>query len=344
LDFPCAVRACARPLLKRTGWMHGARNMAGDFISIETKADIQKLIDQEFEENLRLEYKASPALSRDSSASDELCKDVSAFANSAGGQIIYGVEEDRKTRRPTAIDCGVIDPKISREWIMQILNSRVTPRMEGVTVTRIGLSDGGYGYVINIPQTISGPHQAPDKKYYKRFDGHSEPMLDYEVRDVMNRGRVPQLYINPSFRTGREYTLEFKPHQERSEAVSWHMRIGNNSGEPAEYVRVLLGLDNDLVVVTQVGYGNNGVRTIDGKQYKTFSAGWSVVQTGYPIFKEAEIPMSEQMMIGVHSQHINSTVFYVFVSIQAPGFSKIDHYELRCQGGVLKLVGPLPNR
>jgi hypothetical protein len=34
---------------------------------------------------LTLEYKASPALTRDSKIALELCKDVSAMANSAGG-------------------------------------------------------------------------------------------------------------------------------------------------------------------------------------------------------------------------------------------------------------------
>jgi predicted HTH transcriptional regulator len=61
-------------------------------IELKTKADLQRLVDEALEESLTLDYKASPALSRDGKAPDELCKDVTALANSAGGQIVYGIE------------------------------------------------------------------------------------------------------------------------------------------------------------------------------------------------------------------------------------------------------------
>ena len=74
-------------------------------LKISTKDDpLQRLVDEEIQESLTLDYKASPSLARDSRSRDELCKDVSAFANSAGGQIIYGIEE--KDRKPVKVDSG----------------------------------------------------------------------------------------------------------------------------------------------------------------------------------------------------------------------------------------------
>jgi predicted HTH transcriptional regulator len=61
-----------------------------------------------------VDYKASPSLSRESGKPEELCKDVSALANSAGGQLIYGIEEDKVAGKPSKVDDGVIDPKITR--------------------------------------------------------------------------------------------------------------------------------------------------------------------------------------------------------------------------------------
>src|SRR5262245_49803180 len=95
--------------------------------------DIQQLIDDKIEESITLDYKASAALSRtDNKKVTELTKDVSAFANSAGGTIVYGVAEDPSDRRlPGGIDGGV-DPKdISREWLEQILNTRIQRRVDG---------------------------------------------------------------------------------------------------------------------------------------------------------------------------------------------------------------------
>jgi predicted HTH transcriptional regulator len=153
----------------------------------QNRADFQKMVDAQIEETLTLDYKASPALTRDSKNVDELCKDVSAMANSAGGQLIYGIEEDKKTHKPKAVDDGVTDGKITREWLHQILSSRIQPRIDGIAIDRIPLSDKGNGFVITISQSLIGPHQAPDKKYYKRFELEAKAMEDYEIRDIMRR-------------------------------------------------------------------------------------------------------------------------------------------------------------
>jgi predicted HTH transcriptional regulator len=60
-------------------------------LDLKNKADLQRLVDEGLEESLTLDYKASPSLSRDGKNPEELCKDVSALANSAGGQLIYGI-------------------------------------------------------------------------------------------------------------------------------------------------------------------------------------------------------------------------------------------------------------
>ena len=99
-----------------------ARDMA-DFLRLENKADLDGLVADGVEESLTLEYKASAALAHDSKKIDECCKDVSALANSAGGQIVYGIPEVR--HKPQPVDAGSDGAVISREWIEQILLSRV---------------------------------------------------------------------------------------------------------------------------------------------------------------------------------------------------------------------------
>src|SRR5579863_7950182 len=105
-------------------------------LHLNTKSDLQRLIDDAIQESLTLDYKASPALARDRKY--ELCKDVSALANSAGGQIIYGIEE--KDQKPFKIDDGV--EGITREWVEQVIDSNVHPRILGLTITPIELAKG----------------------------------------------------------------------------------------------------------------------------------------------------------------------------------------------------------
>src|SRR5260370_13193091 len=178
-------------------------------LDLKTKADLQRLVDEGLEESLTLDYKASLALSRDGKAPDELCKDVSALANSAGGQLIYGIEEDKITKKPSHVDDGVADPKITREWIEQILNSRIEPRLIGVQTVRVDMGNGKYRYVVTVPQSQTGPHQSPDLKYYRRFDLQSVPMYDHEIKDVMRRSTTPNLFVTLSFLQGNQHTLEF---------------------------------------------------------------------------------------------------------------------------------------
>src|SRR5215510_5131093 len=63
-------------------------------LKLETKLDLDRLIEEDIQESLTLDYKDAQALEKTDRKRNELCKDVSAFANSAGGQIIYGIQEN----------------------------------------------------------------------------------------------------------------------------------------------------------------------------------------------------------------------------------------------------------
>lgn len=154
---------------------------------------IKDLIRNQVEESLHLEYKLSTALVNNERNKNELSKDVSAFANSDGGTIIYGViEEDHKPKR---IDEG-IDAKGKKEWIEQVINSRIEPRIPDVRITPISLreSPGKTLFVIEIPIGFTA-HQASDFRYYRRFNFQSVSMHDYEVKMVMSRFKEPNLRL-----------------------------------------------------------------------------------------------------------------------------------------------------
>ena len=40
------------------------------------------------------------------------------------------------------------------------------------------------------------PHQAQDKRYYKRYNFQSAPMDDYEIKDILNRVKYPDLHLS----------------------------------------------------------------------------------------------------------------------------------------------------
>jgi hypothetical protein len=105
--------------------------------------------------------------------------------------------------------------------------------MNGIRIDPIDLGAGKRGFVISVPQTQTGPHQAPDNRYYKRFELQARPMEDYEVRDILRRATTPQPFVTLTFPTGNKQRLVFGPNQEQSDAFTIIARISNRSAAPA---------------------------------------------------------------------------------------------------------------
>jgi hypothetical protein len=168
--------------------------------------------------------------------------------------------------KPSKVDDGVIDPKITKEWIEQILNSKVQPRMDGVRIERIDMETGKFGYVITAQQSQIGPHQAPDGKYYKRFNFQSVPMHDYEIRDIMRRSTTPNLDVTLSLPQGNKYRLEFPAHQEILKPVLMGVTISNKSPTPAYHTIVEVFVDDILQVPFSTQFNQVGVAEDPARQ------------------------------------------------------------------------------
>lgn len=168
-----------------------------DFYSLEeyTILDIEQLIQDEVEENIHLEYKRDGALSKEDKKRAEITKDISAFANSDGGVIVYGLaESDHKPQSITYID-GLV---YTKEWLENIVNT-IQPRIDGLKIYPVRKNNDLKQslYIVKIPRSSQAPHMAKDKRYYKRFNFLSEPMEDYEIKDVMYRHHSPILtFVN----------------------------------------------------------------------------------------------------------------------------------------------------
>jgi hypothetical protein len=307
-------------------------------LNLKNKADLERLVSDEIQESLTLDYKASPALAKDSKARDELCKDVSALANSAGGQLVYGIEE--KDHKPIRVDEG--NTSVTREWIEQVLGSNVQPRILGLVITPIQLSKG-FSYVISVPQSVSrGAHQSPDKKYYKRQNFQSTAMDDYEIRDVMKRATTPDLFVSLSFLEGNRHHVEFVPNDDTSKPFNLIAKIINRSVQPAYHAIVDIGLVTDLRIISRGGYqrfdvSDNGL----GTPMNWFR--WSHASPpGLPIFKEHLALLSDNvLMLAIHPQELGiHGIFDITVITSTPGFSSTEHWAIQYRGGTLVLHAP----
>jgi len=161
---------------------------------------INEYIDNSIEENIHLDYKSADSLGKSDGKKKEVSKDVSAFANSDGGIIIYGINEFNKaTKRhlPEKID-AVIRTDFSKEWLEQVISSNISPKINGLIITPVQygvVENNEVIYVVEIPKSNTA-HQAKDKRYNKRYNFESVAMEDYEIRDIINRSNKTDIRIS----------------------------------------------------------------------------------------------------------------------------------------------------
>jgi hypothetical protein len=183
--------------------------------------DILSLIKEQVKESISLDYKQCDSLGHTDRKKDEISKDVSAFANSAGGTIVYGIIENGHV--PVAIDIGYDPNDISKEWLEQVINSRIHRRIDGIRINQVDLPNEQPGkvlYVVYIPQSNRAPHMASDHRFYKRFN--------------------------------------FEDEEPWSKPVGLRVFMTNDSPTATEYALVQLFIDSDLKVVQTRGLRQEG--------------------------------------------------------------------------------------
>ena len=197
------------------------------------------------QESIALDFKRSEALQNTDGKKNELSKDVSAFANSAGGTLIYGMCEDGYIA--IGLDAGVDPKEITKEWLEQVITSRIQPRIDNVRINQIYLhqkSPGRVAYVISVPASKGNAHQASDKRFYKRFNFKSEPMEEYEIRDLYRRGETPDLRMGFVLLSIKNY-VQGPP---TDQPFFLRPYITNNAIEPANHAVIDILIDARLSI------------------------------------------------------------------------------------------------
>jgi hypothetical protein len=158
-----------------------------------------------------LEIKGTKALDfsqRDVKQDDvlnELSKQVSAFSNSGGGIVVYGVT-DPVPGQPREIDNGgvplVLKGKSTKEWLEDVIPNLVEFPLRKFNVYVIQrsspqsqISNDRCVILVDLPDSEAAPHQARDKKYYARISGKSRPIGHRMVNDIFGRLKHPTITL-----------------------------------------------------------------------------------------------------------------------------------------------------
>lgn len=219
-----------------------------------TEDDLLRLIASSVQENVQLDYKSCAALQNTDGKKSEISKDVSAFANSAGGVLVYGIVEVGHV--PVRLDEGFDPNYLSKEWLEQVINSRIQRKVDGIRINPVDLPKthpGKVAYVVVVPQSSRAPHQASDKRFYKRYNFESVPMEEYEIRDVSRRSEGPKLSIR--FRTEGVTATQAGAGEQVNQVTRVKIMplIENESPVPAEYITISIYVDTSVAKISDNG-------------------------------------------------------------------------------------------
>lgn len=154
-----------------------------DFDTIGAE-DIQWLVNQKAAEGQKLEYKRS-AYERNDEGTRELLRDVASIANSSGGYLLFGIEEDQEGV-PTEL-VGIDAAEDERDRMLSILLTGVDPRMPGLKAKTLAINNGRDVLVFFIPRSHRAPHLITFRglnQFWIRHDRQKSKMSVDEIRDM----------------------------------------------------------------------------------------------------------------------------------------------------------------
>ncbi len=171
-----------------------------------TETDLLELVSDSSPELKVLEFKRTLP-GRSDGEKKEFLYDVASFANAIGGDLVYGIREE-KGQAQELIGLQLEDADAEKLRLESQILSGIEPRIPGLRVHSISLSGSRYAFFIRIPRSWVGPHWVKfggSLKFYSRTSA-GKYLLDYgELRGlfVLGENRVEKLRQFRTERLGR---------------------------------------------------------------------------------------------------------------------------------------------
>lgn len=161
-----------------------------------TRQDLEEFFATEQEETSVLEFKEG------SIDIEKLHKEVSAFLNTDGGLLIIGAPREQTLPGKTNKVCiGKITPCTikNQDTILHALGSNIAPGPAGIRIKTIEI-EGGNVYVIEVPQSLTPPHQvSKNGVYYLRLEREAKPAPHGLVEALFQKRQRPDLKVAFNF-------------------------------------------------------------------------------------------------------------------------------------------------
>jgi hypothetical protein len=145
---------------------------------------LNSLVSLRIKESPNLEYKSELNIASDTEKR-ELCKDLSALANSQGGYILFGIKEANGD--PSSIDGIQYDDTIGTR-LRQVITTGISPRMQKIRDKLVLLENGNKVLILKIePDGYLHQVKYGDNRYHRREGTITITMESADVETFFHR-------------------------------------------------------------------------------------------------------------------------------------------------------------
>ncbi len=185
-------------------------------IHILDEAQLRSFLEKRIPEGHHLDYKKE--LGRGIDAKREFLKDITAFANANGGDIIIGADEPNEKLKVEHQLHGVDNGDSLAQDLERVASSSVDPRIPGLLIQPIPLQNGKHAIVIHVPPSNTRPFRVNHSGHVNFYIRHSEsvfPMNTYDIRETVLSSVTAESkakeYLSKAETEVRDYTCKGEP-------------------------------------------------------------------------------------------------------------------------------------
>lgn len=121
--------------------------------------------------------------------------ELGAFANSDGGRLIIGFNDNDKTLDPVPIPAKRGNTLIEK-WLEDFVRNSLDPKLEVFNCYSIDTNCSGVVVVVDVPRSEKAPHQSLDMRYYIRQCTSAVQADHWMIEMIRNRRVYPLVKVD----------------------------------------------------------------------------------------------------------------------------------------------------
>ena len=146
------------------------------------ESDLAALVSNGVRESRSLEFKAKLVWASDSDKREFLA-DVSAFANSGGGDLVFGIQ-DNNGAASAVVGLDSFDPDGDTLKMESVIRDGIAPLIIGTRLWSVALKNGRRVVVLRVPNSLNRPHMVVLKNWSRFYSRNSAGKYQLDVHEL----------------------------------------------------------------------------------------------------------------------------------------------------------------